>query len=122
MQRGGYRELVSGSSDGFVNLWDIRLNDPVLTYTNSPEKSMRCIDAHEHAPIITTGSKSVKLWTTSGDLLTTLKNPHDTYLSNRTSSYLSSTTFHPHRMMMATNYNQDGHINVYTCNDVIQEY
>lgn len=122
MQRGGYRELASGSSDGYINLWDIRLNTPVLTFTNSPEKSMRCFDVHEHAPIITTGSKSVNLWTTSGDLLTTLKNPHDTYLSNRTSSYLSSTSFHPHRMMMATNYNQDGHINVYTCNDIIQEY
>ncbi|KAG7661086.1 KOG1 [[Candida] subhashii] len=121
MQRGGYRELVSGSSDGYVNLWDIRLNDPVLTYTTA-EKSMRCIDVHEHAPIITTSSKSVNIWSTAGDLLTTLRNPHDKYLSNRTSSYLSSTTFHPHRMLIATNYNQDGHINVYSCADTIVEY
>lgn len=121
MQRGGYRELVSGSSDGYVNLWDIRQNDPVLTY-HIEDKSMRCIDTHEHAPIITTGSKSVNIWSTSGDLLSTLKNPHDNYLSNRTSSYLSSTTFHPHRMAIATNYNQDGHINVYTCSDTVVEY
>lgn len=121
MQRGGYRELVTGSSDGYVNLWDIRQNDPVLTY-NISDKSMRCIDTHEHAPIITTGSKSVNIWSTSGDLLSTLKNPHDNYLSNRTSSYLSSTTFHPHRMTIATNYNQDGHINVYSCSDTVVEY
>ncbi|KAK6454074.1 Kontroller of growth [Scheffersomyces xylosifermentans] len=121
MQRGGFRELVSGSSDGYVNIWDIRLDDPVLTF-NASEKSMRCIDTHEHAPIITTGSKSVNLWTTSGDLISTLKNPHDNYLTNRTSSYLSSTTFHPHRMTIATNYNQDGHINVYTCSDTMVEY
>lgn len=122
MQRGGFRELVSGSSDGYVNLWDIRLNDPVATYTNSPEKSIRCLDVHEHAPIITTGAKSVKLWTTSGDMISSLKNPHDTYLANRTSSYLSSAVFHPHKMMMATNYNQDSHINIYTCMDTVQEY
>lgn len=121
MQRGGFRELVSGSSNGYVNLWDIRLLEPVLTF-NTNEKSMRCTDVHEHAPIITTGSKSVNIWSTSGDLLTTLKNPHDNYLSNRTSSYLSSTTFHPHRMILATNYNQEGHINIYKCSDTVVEY
>ncbi|EAZ63418.2 Kontroller Of Growth [Scheffersomyces stipitis CBS 6054] len=121
MQRGGFRELVSGSGDGYVNLWDIRLDEPVLTF-NAAEKSMRCIDTHEHAPIITTGSKAVNLWTTSGDLISTLRNPQETYLTNRTSSYLSTTTFHPHRMTMATNYNQDGHINVYTCSDTVVEY
>ncbi|KAG2735156.1 hypothetical protein G9P44_001370 [Scheffersomyces stipitis] len=121
MQRGGFRELVSGSGDGYVNLWDIRLDEPVLTF-NAAEKSMRCIDTHEHAPIITTGSKAVNIWTTSGDLISTLRNPQETYLTNRTSSYLSTTTFHPHRMTMATNYNQDGHINVYTCSDTVVEY
>lgn len=122
MQRGGFRELVSGSSDGYVNLWDIRLNDPIETFSNSPEKSIRCIDVHEHAPLITTGAKLVKLWTTSGHMILSLKNPHDTYLANRTSSYLSNAVFHPHKMMMATNYNQDGHINIYSCTDTSLEY
>ena len=122
MQRGGLRELVTGSSDGYVNLWDIRESEPVLTFTNEPEKSMRCIDVHEHAPVITTGSKSVSLWSTSGDMVSVLKNPHESLLTNRTASYLTGTTFHPHRMMLATNYNQDGHINVYSCSDIIQEY
>lgn len=122
MQRGGFRELVSGSTDGYVNLWDIRLDEPVKTFNIAPEKSIRSIDVHEHAPIITTGSKSVNIWTTSGDLISTLRNPNDHYLANRTSNYLSSTSFHPHRMMIATNYNQDGHINVYGCSDIVQEY
>lgn len=122
MQRGGLRELVTGSSDGYVNLWDIRESEPVVTFTNEPEKSMRCIDVHEHAPVITTGSKSVSLWSTSGDMVSVLKNPHESLLTNRTASYLTGATFHPHRMMLATNYNQDGHINVYSCSDVIQEY
>lgn len=122
MQRGGFRELVSGSSDGFINLWDVRLDEPVVSFDNSPEKSIRSIDVHEHAPIITTGSKNVNIWTTSGDLISTLRKPHENYLSNRTSNYLSSTSFHPHRMMVATNYNQDSSINVYNCSDIILEY
>lgn len=122
MQRGGLRELVSGSSDGYVNIWDIRLNDPVLTFNNPQEKSMRRIHVHEHAPIITTGSKSMNIYTTSGDMIANLKNPHDSYLTNRTSSYLSSAAFHPHRMMVATNYNQDSHINIYTCSDITSDY
>ncbi|KAK6463334.1 Kontroller of growth [Scheffersomyces coipomensis] len=121
MQRGGYRELVSGSSDGTVKLWDIRSDEPVVSFIAS-DRSTRCIDTHEHAPIITTGSKSVNIWTTSGDLVSTLKNPHETYLTNRTSSYLASTAFHPHRMIVATNYNQDGHINIYTCSDINIDY
>jgi regulator-associated protein of mTOR len=121
MQRGGSRELVSGSADGYINLWDVRLNDPVLSFNNT-EKSLRNLDAHEHAPIITTGSKSVNIWTNSGDLLTTLKNPNETYLTNRTSSYLASTVFHPHRMSIATNYNQDSHINIHTCVETALEY
>ena len=40
----------------------------------------------------------------------------------RSLNYLSSTTFHPHRMMLATNYNQNSHINLYTCNDTVVEY
>ncbi|OBA24035.1 Kontroller of growth [Metschnikowia bicuspidata var. bicuspidata NRRL YB-4993] len=121
MQRGGFRELVSGSADGFINLWDIRSSLPVSTFTGT-EKSIRSIDVHEHAPIITTGSQAVNIWTTSGDIVSTLRNPHDTYLTNRTSNYLSRISFHPHRMMLATNYNQDGHINIYTCADIISEY
>lgn len=123
MQRGGYRELISGSSDGYVNLWDIRLNDPILTY-NAPGNQIRSIDVHEHAPVLATGSKSVNIWSNAGDDLTILKNPsHEKYLTtNRGINYLSSVTFHPHRMMLATNYTQDANINIYTCADVVSEY
>lgn len=121
MQRGGYRELASGSSDGTVNLWDIRLNEPVYNFT-TPEKSLRYFEIHEHAPLITTGSKQLGFYTTLGDSISNLKNPHEGILGIRTSNYLSNIALHPHRMMIATNYNQDGHINVYTCADIIQEY
>lgn len=122
MQRGGFRELVLGSVNGEVQLWDIRQTlSPVVTFYNT-EPLIRLVDVHEHAPIITTGAKLVNVWTTLGDLLSTLSNPRDSYLSNNTSRYVSSTTFHPHRMVLATNYNQDSHINVYNCVDVMLEY
>lgn len=121
LQRGGFRELASGSSDGYVNLFDIRSTEPVLTF-RSDERNIRCMDVHEHAPIITTASKLVDIWTTSGDMIHTLRNPHDHYLTNRTLNYLSGVAFHPHRMMIATNYNQDGHINVYLCSDIVEEF
>lgn len=119
MQRGGFRELISGSSDGIVNIWDLRLQDPVLTYATQ-NKSMRTMDVHEHAPILMTGLKTVDIWSTAGECLTTLNNPNGS--SGRSLNYLSSTTFHPHRMMLATNYNQNSHINLYTCNDTVVEY
>ncbi|CAK9438454.1 uncharacterized protein LODBEIA_P26780 [Lodderomyces beijingensis] len=125
MQRGGWRELVSGSSDGYVNLWDIRLNDPVITFT-TPDRQIRCLDVHEHAPVLTTGSKSVDIWSTAGDELTNLRNAglDSNYLPTPTRSmnYVSSTTFHPHRLMLATNYTQDSNISIYNCTDVVVEY
>ena len=81
---------------------------------------MRTMDVHEHAPILMTGLKTVDIWSTAGECLTTLNNPNGS--SGRSLNYLSSTTFHPHRMMLATNYNQNSHINLYTCNDTVVEY
>ncbi|KAI3406420.2 KOG1 [Candida oxycetoniae] len=124
MQRGGFRELASGSSDGYVNLWDIRLNDPVLTFT-TPDRQIRCMDIHEHAPILATGSKLVDVWSTAGDELTHLRNSifDSKYLTSRRGiNYLSNCAFHPHRMMLATNYTQDANISIYNCTDVVVEY
>lgn len=77
------------------------------------------MEVHEHAPLITTGSKTVNYWTTQGELVFSMKN--QTYL-NRAGSWLNSIAMHPHRMMVAMNYNQDGHISVYECVDAVQEY
>lgn len=114
MQRGGCRELVSGSASGAVHLWDIRLAEPVRTF--SSQLQMRCIDVHEHAPVLVTGLRNVDICTTLGDSLATLRTPH-TFAS--TLSYLLGLALHPHRMMVATNYNMDGNINIYECRDAI---
>lgn len=91
----------------------IRSPAPVSTFTGA-EKSIRSIEVHEQAPIMTSGSKVMNIWTTSGDFEPTLNTPHDTNLKNRTLNYSSEISFHPRRMMVAMNYNQDGQINIYT--------
>lgn len=53
MQRGGMRELVTGSVTGEVKLWDIRMDAPVQAFV-AHEKGMRNLAVHEHAPVIAT--------------------------------------------------------------------
>jgi regulator-associated protein of mTOR len=121
MQRGGYRELVSGSTNSVVNLWDIRLDEPVVTFKSDEKTTTTSIQTHEHAPIIATGSKMIKIWTSSGDLLTSFKNASafTTGLPNRT-PFISSLAFHPHSMMMATNNTHDPYISIYKCTENFQ--
>ena len=53
MQRGGQRELVSGSRNGEVRLWDIRMNGNV-GFVRAPGETMRTLSVHEHAPVFAT--------------------------------------------------------------------
>ncbi|CCH59304.1 hypothetical protein TBLA_0B04680 [Henningerozyma blattae CBS 6284] len=155
LQRGGYRELVSGSSNGVVELWDIRSEAPVTTFrdeynqnllSDAPVKkqvptTLTCLQVHEHAPVIATGTKQVKIWTTSGDILSSFKNiPKSGYYNgtntfstngirsglsglsstygasgNSNSSFLSSLAFHPHRMMIAATSSHNSCINIFAC-------
>ncbi|KAH7579871.1 Trp-Asp (WD) repeats profile [Nakaseomyces glabratus] len=142
MQRGGYRELVSGSTNGVVELWDIRHDQPVATYVDENKKdgkrdstTMVSVQVHEHAPIFATGTKSIKLWTTSGDILSSFRNSKpiggigaaSTFaatgirntLSNTssTSAFLSQLAFHPHRMMLAAANSHDSFVNIYSCEE-----
>ncbi|CCF56457.1 hypothetical protein KAFR_0B01580 [Kazachstania africana CBS 2517] len=139
MQRGGYRELVSGTSKGVVDLWDIRSQHPVNTFYDENYQqtgdqrrttTMTSMQLHEHAPILATGTRQIKIWTTSGDLLSRFKNSHGlmgssvastfaatgitSYSSN---SFISSMAFHPHRMILAAASSHDSNINVYKCVD-----
>lgn len=50
MQRGGLRELVSGSRNGEIKLWDLRMDDPISTI-HSTRDTIRSLSVHEHAPV-----------------------------------------------------------------------
>ena len=53
MQRGGLRELISGSTNGDVKLWDIRNKSAILDI-RAHRTGMRSMAVHEHAPVIAT--------------------------------------------------------------------
>ena len=50
LQRGGQRELVSGSRSGEVKLWDIRMDKSVKTIQATTD-TLRTLSVHEHAPV-----------------------------------------------------------------------
>ena len=50
MQRGGRRELVTGSRNGEVKLWDIRQAKSVRTI-RATKDTLRSLSVHEHAPV-----------------------------------------------------------------------
>jgi regulator-associated protein of mTOR len=116
MQRGGARELVSGSSDGQVYLWDIRMDGPVLSY-QAHSRGMRALDIHEHAPIIATGSQTVGIWSTNGNRVSTVRSPTSAYVLGNRAIPVSALSFHPHRMIMAVNNAHDAHVSVFNCNE-----
>ena len=50
LQRGGQRELVSGSRSGEVKLWDLRWDRSISTI-KATKDSIRSLAVHEHAPV-----------------------------------------------------------------------
>lgn len=140
MQRGGYRELVSGAANGVVELWDIRSQEAVCQFVDEniqedgaqkkTTSSLTSLQVHEHAPVIATSSRQVKIWTTSGDLLSSFKNSQSSIGNNvantlaatgirsySSNSIVSTMAFHPHRMVLAAANSHDTHVNVYSCVD-----
>lgn len=115
MQRGGQRELVSGSRGGDVKLWDIRMEQPLREIVATRD-TLRTLSVHEHAPVFATGSDhhTLHLFNTNGAFLNTVK-PFSPFLSSARSTPIACTAFHPHRMMLAAGSVANGYINVYTC-------
>ena len=53
MQRGGVRELISGSRNGEIKLWDIRMSNEIRTIP-ATKTTLRTLSVHEHAPVFAT--------------------------------------------------------------------
>lgn len=117
MQRGGARELVTASTDGKINLWDIRAQEPVLSFQSELRGGIRCMDVHEHAPVISAGYHSVSVWSTLGSRISTVKPPSTSsyMLSSHHAPYVSALTFHPHRMIMGVSNMHDHNVSIFTC-------
>ncbi|SCU79614.1 LADA_0B01948g1_1 [Lachancea dasiensis] len=144
LQRGGYRELVSGTDDGLIELWDLRSSNPISRFKDQGEKTsstgsrmttMTSMQVHEHAPIIATGTRQLKIWTTSGDILSSFKNNPQTHAggvagtlatgignSRVSGSFISTMALHPHEMILAATNSHSTSINVYECHDGRPDY
>ncbi|ODV90722.1 hypothetical protein CANCADRAFT_110002 [Tortispora caseinolytica NRRL Y-17796] len=118
MQRGGMRELYSASVDGLVNFWDIRMNQPVVSFKAS-DRGLRAAYLHEHAPVMATGGDTIKIWSTNGRHISDVRTPTSYVLQNR-QQYVSTLCFHPHRMLMAANSAQDGRIHLFSATSNLQ--
>ncbi|RAQ53851.1 WD repeat-containing protein mip1 [Aspergillus flavus] len=115
MQRGGLRELVSGSRNGEIRLWDLRMDNPISTLYATKD-TLRTLSVHEHAPVFMVGTNrhEVKTFNVDGTFLSTFE-PYSSFLHHNRSSPIASTAFHPHRTVLACAALNDNHINLVSC-------
>ncbi|KAK1147433.1 Target of rapamycin complex 1 subunit kog1 [Aspergillus melleus] len=115
MQRGGLRELVSGSRNGEIRLWDLRMDDPISTIYATRD-TLRTLSVHEHAPVFMVGTNrhEVRTFNVHGSHLSTFE-PYSSFLHHNRSSPIASTAFHPHRTILACSALNDNHINLVHC-------
>ncbi|KAI2792506.1 Target of rapamycin complex 1 subunit mip1 [Penicillium oxalicum] len=115
MQRGGLRELISGSRNGEIRLWDLRMNSSLSTIFATKD-TLRTLSVHEHAPVFSMGTNrhEVKTYNVDGTYLSSYE-PYSSFLQHNRSSPIAGTAFHPHRTMLACAALNDHHINLVSC-------
>ena len=134
IQRGGLRELVSGSRNGEIKLWDLRM-DNAISSTYATRDTLRTLSVHEHAPVFAlyvpilqniqieatqliktrgTNRHEVKAFNMNGTQLSTFE-PYSSFLNQSRSSPIACTAFHPHRTILACAALNDNHINFVSC-------
>ncbi|KAL2822159.1 raptor N-terminal caspase like domain-containing protein [Aspergillus cavernicola] len=115
MQRGGLRELISGSRNGEIKLWDLRMDDSISS-TRVTQGTLRTLSVHEHAPVYMVGTNNhqVKSYNVDGTHLSTFE-PYSSFLHHNRSTPISNTAFHPHRTLFACAALNDNHINLVRC-------
>lgn len=102
MQRGGNRDLVSGSLDGEFRLWDLRLKVPVRV--RQVRGSLSHLAVHEHAPIFaSTTSNDIEVWDMDGEPDSDpIPNISDRPAGEKTlqRASMNALAFHPHHMIV----------------------
>ena len=135
MQRGGVRELISGSRNGEVLLWDLRNERSIFSIDTTSDShhsqlgsstttTMRSLSVHEHAPVLSIGTDrhEVKTFNTSGDTLGVFEPVGGGWrgtaggiaagMGRSGGMPMVATAYHPHRMLLACAGLGDGHVSL----------
>ncbi|KAG0302962.1 hypothetical protein BGZ98_007096 [Dissophora globulifera] len=109
MQRGGFRELVSGSLDGVIKVWDVRHRDPLRTIV--ARDPISALDLHHHAPVIACGSPTqyIKVWNVNGESLSTVRSYSGIF--GQRQARVTSLGFHPHEYVFGVG-GDDGWVSI----------
>ncbi|EEB06468.2 WD repeat protein [Schizosaccharomyces japonicus yFS275] len=112
MQSSGMRDLISGSANGQIKLWDIRYPKSLAT-SNGSNEHLVSLSTHHHAPVFASGTAahSIKIWRM--DRTSFRDTP--TYLSQSKIGSITDMMFHPHHLLLACAESTDNRINFYTC-------
>ena len=128
MQRGGIRELISGSRNGEVRLWDLRNDKSMLgldatadlTASGGAGGTIRSLSVHEHAPVLAVGTDrhEVRSFNTKGESLGVFEPVAGGWRATAgvggqgRGMPMVATAYHPHRMVLACAGMGDGHVSL----------
>ena len=93
-------EIISGSVDGEIKTWDLRLSSSLRTYT-AQRRPMTALSVHPGIPMLATGSHAqfIKVMTLDGDTLQTIR--YHEALSGHRIGPVSCLEFHPYKPLLA---------------------
>ena len=98
---GGRYELVSGSTDGTIKIWDLRMMSSSIRTVEAQRSVMTAMDVHSKMPIVATGSGAqyIRILTPDGETLQTIRN-HEAMFNHRIGP-VSCLAFHRYKPLMA---------------------
>jgi regulator-associated protein of mTOR len=114
IQKSNLNQIVSGSANGDIKLWDIRKPEKSIRTMNIKEKGqLSAIAIHDYAPIVACGSANqlIKVVNLEGKGLSTIYY-HEGFLSQRIGP-IASLAFHPYRICLAAGAS-DSIVSLYT--------
>ena len=96
---GGKYELVSGSTDGSMKMWDLRMSSSIRTI-EAQRSLMTALAVHPKIPVAATGSGAqfIKVLTLDGETLQAIRN-HE---ANVKMGPVSCLAFHPYKPLLAS--------------------
>ncbi|BEI86430.1 hypothetical protein CcaverHIS002_0607170 [Cutaneotrichosporon cavernicola] len=132
LQRGGHRELVTGSMNGDVRIWDVRAPDTPLYESSVQPQGLQALAVHSGAPVMATTSAPAGNSLRQKLIVQGFPNPEKPKTLSRIDIALApnyggpsragfmpsaaSLVFHPTEMLLAAGgYDSSGTVKLYKC-------